>query len=129
MHWQWHRQSGRGGQERITIVQLIVPKEELPPPDAKPQWHTLLATIAAIDPNQAMYYEANPENNRKACPQVSHALSSHCQPFGIAKILACPESKGGSLQDIEGLVMSMSARCTTQYDICSPCTCQSAYPK
>ena len=85
MHWQWHRQSGRGGQDRITIAQLVVPKEELPPPDAKPQWHTLLATIAAIDPNQAMYYEANPENNRKARPQISTALPSHCQPFELQR--------------------------------------------
>ena len=42
-----------------------MPKEELPPADAKAQWHTLVAVIAQIDPNQAMYYEACPDNNRK----------------------------------------------------------------
>ena len=44
-----------------------MPKEELPPADAKAQWHTLVAVIAQIDPNQAMYYEACPDNNRKVC--------------------------------------------------------------
>ena len=58
---------GRGPQERLTLAQLIVPKEDLPPADAKPQWHTLTATVAQIDPNQSMYYEACPDNNRKAC--------------------------------------------------------------
>ena len=75
------RQSGgRGPQERLTLAQLIVPKEDLPPADAKPQWHTLTATVAQIDPNQSMYYEACPDNNRKACcslldcPQLMMAL-------------------------------------------------------
>ena len=44
-----------------------MPKEDLAPADAKPQWHTLVATVAQIDPNQSMYYEACPDNNRKAC--------------------------------------------------------------
>ena len=77
------RQSGgRGAQERLTLAQLIVPKEDLPPADAKPQWHTLTATIAQIDPNQSMYYEACPDNNRKACclsPRCPQLQSqSHC---------------------------------------------------
>ncbi|CAK0786712.1 hypothetical protein CVIRNUC_009926 [Coccomyxa viridis] len=64
------RQSGgRGPQERLTLAQLIVPKEDLPPADAKPQWHTLTATVAQIDPNQSMYYEACPDNSRKVTKQ------------------------------------------------------------
>ena len=74
----WHRaycrQSGRGAQERTTIAQLVVPKEELPPADAKAQWHTLVAVIAQIDPNQAMYYEACPDNNRKVRPSAHASM-------------------------------------------------------
>ena len=33
--------------------------------DAKPEYASVAATIAAIDPAQALYYEACPENNRK----------------------------------------------------------------
>lgn len=39
--------------------------------DAKPEYASVAATIAAIDPAQALYYQACPENNRKARPRIS----------------------------------------------------------
>lgn len=69
-----------GPPERQTFGDLRVPKEELPPADAKPQYHTIIATVAHIDAQQALYYEACPDNNRKVrdfsdrskgCPQCN----------------------------------------------------------
>ena len=34
----------------------------------KPEYHTLVASVALIDTNQAFYYCANPDNNKKVCP-------------------------------------------------------------
>jgi hypothetical protein len=56
----------------MTLAQLRLPKEELPPADAKPQWHTVVATVASIDPGQSLYYEACPENNRKVRVLMLH---------------------------------------------------------
>lgn len=53
--------------ERATFAELRVPKEELPPADSKPSYHTVVATVASIDAQQSLYYEACPENNRKVC--------------------------------------------------------------
>ncbi|KAK9902800.1 hypothetical protein WJX75_006399 [Coccomyxa subellipsoidea] len=58
-----------GPPERQTFGDLHVPKEELPPADAKPQYHTIIATVAHIDAQQALYYEACPDNNRKVVKQ------------------------------------------------------------
>ena len=33
--------------------------------DGKPEYHTLTAIVAMIDPQQAFYYQANPATNRK----------------------------------------------------------------
>ena len=35
--------------------------------DAKPEWHTVCATVTLVDPQQALYYCANPDNNKKVC--------------------------------------------------------------
>ena len=66
------RLSFRRAAELATLVQLRVPKGELPPTDTKPMYRTVVATMAAIDPAQTLFYEACPANNRKAC--VHHAL-------------------------------------------------------
>jgi hypothetical protein len=34
-------------------------------PDAKPAYHTTMLHLSYINPDQTMYYMANPENNRK----------------------------------------------------------------
>ena len=47
------------------LAQLHTPKDELPPAEAKPVFRNVLATVAAVDPAQSLYYEACPENNRK----------------------------------------------------------------
>ncbi|EIE20008.1 hypothetical protein COCSUDRAFT_19010 [Coccomyxa subellipsoidea C-169] len=62
------RASG-GAAELQTFAQLRVGKEELPPADAKPQYHTVIATVANIDSQQSLYYEACPDNNRKVVKQ------------------------------------------------------------
>ena len=46
----------------------------MPSPDAKPEYHNAICTVANIDPQQSMYYQACPDNNRKvihcnACAQ------------------------------------------------------------
>ncbi|BDA51382.1 Replication protein A 70 kDa DNA-binding subunit B [Coccomyxa sp. Obi] len=61
--------SGGGAPERATFAELRVPKEELPPADSKPSYHTVVATVASIDAQQSLYYEACPENNRKVVKQ------------------------------------------------------------
>lgn len=71
-----HTLHGQGA-EVASLKQLRVPKEELPPTDAKPVYHTVVVTMAAIDPAQSLFYEACPANNRKACIQMSGS------PLGI----------------------------------------------
>lgn len=40
---------------------LPIPGEPLPPPEAKPEYATVVATLAAVDPEQTMWYAAAPE--------------------------------------------------------------------
>ena len=61
-----HCRSGGGAPERSTLAGLRKDKELLAGADAKPEYASVAATIAAIDPAQTLYYQACPENNRKA---------------------------------------------------------------
>ena len=47
------------------LQQLLKAPADLPAPDAKPEYHNAVCTIANIDPQQSMYYQACPDNNRK----------------------------------------------------------------
>ena len=54
-----------------------MPKEELPPTDAKPVYNTVVVTMAAIDPAQSLFYEACPANHRKACIRMPGVPFEH----------------------------------------------------
>lgn len=42
---------------------------ELPPADAKPEYHNVVATVTSIDADQTpLYYDAAPDTGRKASP-------------------------------------------------------------
>ena len=56
---------GGGSQERVTLKHLVKSPADLPSPDAKPEYHNAICTVANIDPQQSMYYQACPDNNRK----------------------------------------------------------------
>lgn len=62
-----HACRGSGGSGRawsqLKDVQKAV--EDLPPADAKPEYHSVTATVVLLDPAQSLYYQACPENNRK----------------------------------------------------------------
>ena len=47
----------------------------MPGVDAKPEYHTVTATVVLIDPAQSLYYQACPDNNRKVC---MHACLNLC---------------------------------------------------
>lgn len=70
------RRAGAGATERTTFAELRAPKEALPPADAKPQYHTIVATVAQIDPQQSLYYEASPDNNRKVLADWPPSMTS-----------------------------------------------------
>ena len=77
-----HR-SGGGAPERSTLAGLRKDKELLVVADAKPEYASVAATIAAVDPAQALYYQACPENNRKArAPACISPPSKIIAPFG-----------------------------------------------
>ncbi|KAA6426190.1 MAG: replication A 70 kDa DNA-binding subunit-like, partial [Trebouxia sp. A1-2] len=61
--------SGGGSQERVTLQQLVKSPADMPRPDAKPEYHNAICTVANIDPQQSMYYQACPDNNRKVVEQ------------------------------------------------------------
>lgn len=64
----WHvlcRSSGSGSSGHRQLKDVQKPQHELPAPDARPEYHTVTATVAMIDPDQSLYYQACPENNRK----------------------------------------------------------------
>ncbi len=49
----------------MTLQQLVKSPADMPSPDAKPEYHNAICTVANIDPQQSMYYQACPDNNRK----------------------------------------------------------------
>ncbi len=59
-----YRAAGRGS-ERKTFKDVVKAIDELPSPDAKPEYIDITATLMSIDPTQNMYYSACPDNNRK----------------------------------------------------------------
>ena len=67
--------SGGGSQERVTFKQLVKSPADMPSPDAKPEYHNAICTVANIEPQQSMYYQACPDNNRKA------SLCHTCQRY------------------------------------------------
>ena len=45
-------------------------EEQLPPPDAKPEYHNIVATVTNIDADQTpLYYDAAPDTGRKVCQE------------------------------------------------------------
>jgi len=62
------RRGGGGAPERATLAALRRERDLLPPADAKPEYASVVATVAAVDPAQTLYYQACPDNNRKARP-------------------------------------------------------------
>lgn len=71
--------SGPGGERRQARVVSLADVQPaagavLPATDAKPEYHTVLATVAYINPEQTLYYLANPENGRKVVPQDGRYL-------------------------------------------------------
>ncbi|KAK9828112.1 hypothetical protein WJX81_005736 [Elliptochloris bilobata] len=61
--------SGGAAPERSTLAALRKEKDALQGADAKPEYASISATIAAIDPAQSLYYQACPDNNRKVVAQ------------------------------------------------------------
>lgn len=54
--------SSNGPRPRADLSSLLpIPGEPLPPPEAKPEYATVVATLAAVDPEQTMWYAAAPE--------------------------------------------------------------------
>ena len=74
------RTSG-GGSKARTVVAAVAIKDPalMPPPDAKPEYHTLTATITSIDSDQSMYYMAAPDTGRKVRDS-----------FTVPALLMCP---------------------------------------
>ena len=54
-----------GSQEKVTLKHMIKEPADMPSPDAKPEYFNAICTLANIDPQQSMYYQACSENNRK----------------------------------------------------------------
>lgn len=63
-----------GAPERATLAALRRERDLLPPADAKPEYASVVATVAAVDPAQTLYYQACPDNNRKARPAARRPL-------------------------------------------------------
>jgi replication factor A1 len=59
---------GAGGPRARATLASLDPRakgESLPPPDAKPDYSTVVATFTLVDPEQTLWYAAAPEHNRK----------------------------------------------------------------
>ena len=58
---------GRPGAGQATFKSIIrTDPADMPSVDAKPEYHTVIATVARI-PDSNLWYTACPENNRKVC--------------------------------------------------------------
>lgn len=80
---------GGGSQERVTLKQLVKSPADMPSPDAKPEYHNAICTVANIDPQQSMYYQACPDNNRKVRP-ASHSVLGACMiVFSVVYMWGC----------------------------------------
>lgn len=71
---------GGASQERVTFKHLTKSPADMPSPDAKPEYHNAICTVANIDPQQNMYYQACPDNNRKVMMCLALAPRSKCCP-------------------------------------------------
>ncbi|KAI8470838.1 MAG: replication protein A 70 kDa DNA-binding subunit [Monoraphidium minutum] len=62
---------GEGGRRgRLNFLSdVVVEGADMPPPDSKPAYATLHATVVAINPDQTLYYLANPESGKKVVEQ------------------------------------------------------------
>lgn len=67
------RGSGQNGGQNSNALkrlsELDVPVDQMPPPDAKPKYATVMASVAHVNPDQTLYYLANPETGRKVVEQ------------------------------------------------------------
>ena len=65
-----HR-SGAGRPDTLQFLAdlLPAPGAALPSPDAKASYTSVMAHVAMVNPDQTMYYLANPENGRKVVAQ------------------------------------------------------------
>ena len=60
------RGSGSSSRERTSLDALQKSEESLPAPDAKPEYHNIVATVTSIDADQTpLYYDAAPDTGRK----------------------------------------------------------------
>lgn len=82
---------GGGSQERVTLKELVKSPADMPSPDAKPEYYNAICTVANIDPQQSMYYQACPDNNRKVST-LTHA-SSVRQNLRQHKLNLCKASR------------------------------------
>ena len=81
------RGSGGDSRERTTLAVLQKSEGELPPADAKPEYHNVVATVTSIDADQTpLYYDAAPDTGRKASPRllsVPRVLVAHSARYGL----------------------------------------------
>jgi hypothetical protein len=70
----------------------------LPEVDAKPVYHNLVATVVNVNPDQAMYYLANPDTGRKVCTSACgwhitcvSEQARVCQECCKAALQSCPQ--------------------------------------
>ena len=62
---------GAGGpRPRASLADLALkPGEAPPPPTAKPEYATIVATFTALDPDAKLWYDADPASGRKVVPR------------------------------------------------------------
>lgn len=64
-----NRPGSGGSSERKLLREIQPPPDNLPSPDSKPEYSSTAGTVVLINPEQKLYYLANPENNRKVVEQ------------------------------------------------------------
>ena len=67
----------------MTLQQLVKSPADTPSPDAKPEYHNAICTVANIDPQQSMYYQACPDNNRKVSMTLHIGQFIHLVMMGL----------------------------------------------
>lgn len=74
------RGSSGGSRERTTLAVLQKSEEQLPAPDAKPEYHNIVATVTNIDADQTpLYYDAAPDTGRKVHLKLREGLHNVAQ--------------------------------------------------
>ena len=105
--------SSSGGSSARTVLSAVAIRDPalMPPPDAKPEYHNIMAVITSIDSEQTMYYMAAPDTGRKVgapagitdiplCCSIRQRDNDSSSHEAASLLVSLPSSRGRKTQGL-----------------------------